>query len=108
MTARDPDCVQCPLAMGRDERPEESRREFIRRAAGLATALGIAALLPREASALAAGPEQRDGSFIDGRATRAMDRLAIRRDGTALVVDLDTLIQQDEHPAEWTAAFVTV
>ena len=51
---------------------------------------------------------RRDGSFIDGRATRPMDRLAIQRDATSLIVDLDTLLQQDEHPAEWAAAFVTV
>jgi Rieske Fe-S protein len=49
-----------------------------------------------------------DGTFIDGRATRAMDRLPIRRDGNALVVDVDTLYQQDERPAQWEAAFVQV
>ncbi len=49
-----------------------------------------------------------DGEFIEGRATRAMDRLAVRRDGTMLVVEVDTLIQQDEHPKEWAAAFVPV
>ncbi len=49
-----------------------------------------------------------DGEFIEGRATRNMDRLAVRRDGATLVVDIDSLIQQDEHPAEWEAAFVTV
>jgi nitrite reductase/ring-hydroxylating ferredoxin subunit len=49
-----------------------------------------------------------DGTFIEGRATRNMDRLAVRRDGATLVVDVDALIQQDEHPAEWTAAFVPV
>ncbi|MEP6620838.1 MAG: Rieske (2Fe-2S) protein [bacterium] len=47
-----------------------------------------------------------DGSFIDGRATRDMDRLPIHRDGTALVVDVDGLIQQDENQTAWTAAFV--
>jgi nitrite reductase/ring-hydroxylating ferredoxin subunit len=49
-----------------------------------------------------------DGTFIEGRATRNMDRLAVRRDGVLLVVDVDALIQQDEHPAEWAAAFVAV
>jgi nitrite reductase/ring-hydroxylating ferredoxin subunit len=49
-----------------------------------------------------------DGEFIEGRATRNMDRLAVRRDGATLVVDIDALIQQDEHPAEWAAAFVGV
>jgi len=47
-----------------------------------------------------------DGEFIEGRATRNMDRLAVRRDGATLVVDIDSLIQQDEHPTEWAAAFV--
>jgi nitrite reductase/ring-hydroxylating ferredoxin subunit len=47
-----------------------------------------------------------DGTFVEGRATRNMDRLAVRRDGATLVVDVDALIQQDEHPAEWAAAFV--
>lgn len=47
-----------------------------------------------------------DGTFLEGRATRNMDRLAVRRDGVALVVDVDALIQQDEHPTEWAAAFV--
>jgi nitrite reductase/ring-hydroxylating ferredoxin subunit len=47
-----------------------------------------------------------DGEFIEGRATRNMDRLAVRKDGATLVVDVDSLIQQDEHPAEWAAAFI--
>lgn len=47
-----------------------------------------------------------DGGFIDGRATRDMDRLAVRKDGTALVVDVDTLYQQDLNAAQWTAAFI--
>jgi nitrite reductase/ring-hydroxylating ferredoxin subunit len=49
-----------------------------------------------------------DGTFIEGRATRNMDRLTVRREGAAIVVDVDGLIQQDEHPTEWAAAFVTV
>lgn len=49
-----------------------------------------------------------NGEFIEGRATRDMDRLAVRRDGAMLVVEIDTLIQQDEHPKEWAAAFVPV
>jgi nitrite reductase/ring-hydroxylating ferredoxin subunit len=48
-----------------------------------------------------------DGIFIEGRATRSMDRLAVRRDGATLIVDVDMLYQQDEHPAEWGAAFVS-
>jgi nitrite reductase/ring-hydroxylating ferredoxin subunit len=49
-----------------------------------------------------------DGTFIEGRATRDMDRLAIRRDGAAIVVDVDTLYQQDENQAAWSGAFVAV
>jgi len=47
-----------------------------------------------------------DGTFIEGRATRDMDRMAIRKDANAIVVDIDTLYQQDEHPKEWGAAWV--
>ena len=47
-----------------------------------------------------------DGTFIDGRATRDMDRLAIRRDGQALVVDVDTLYQQDLNATQWASAFI--
>ena len=49
-----------------------------------------------------------DGSFIEGRATRNMDRLVVRRDGAALVVDVDNLIQEDEHPEAWSRAFIAV
>ena len=48
-----------------------------------------------------------DGTFISGRATRNMDRLPIKRAGADILVDVDTLYQQDENPAEWAAAFVT-
>jgi Rieske Fe-S protein len=49
-----------------------------------------------------------DGTFIEGRATRAMDRLAIRRDGSVLVVDVDRMFRQDENPAEWAGAVVVL
>jgi nitrite reductase/ring-hydroxylating ferredoxin subunit len=49
-----------------------------------------------------------DGIFIDGRATRSMDRLAIHRDNDVLVVDVDQMFKQDENPAEWASAFVPV
>jgi nitrite reductase/ring-hydroxylating ferredoxin subunit len=49
-----------------------------------------------------------DGVFIEGRATRSMDRLAIRRDGASIVVDVDVMYQQDEKPAEWGSAFVVL
>lgn len=47
-----------------------------------------------------------DGTFISGRATRSMDRFAVRRDGANVVADLARLIKQDEDRAGWDAAFV--
>lgn len=46
------------------------------------------------------------GEFIDGRATRGMDRFAVRRDGEQLQVNLDALYEEDKNVAEWKAAFV--
>jgi Rieske Fe-S protein len=51
---------------------------------------------------------QPDGTFISGRATRAMDRLGIQLQGANLVVDLDAFYRQDKNPDQWTAAFVRV
>ncbi|HEX4932399.1 MAG TPA: Rieske (2Fe-2S) protein [Gemmatimonadaceae bacterium] len=49
-----------------------------------------------------------DGVFISGRATRAMDRFAVRRDGERLVVNLDRLYEQDGDAAGWGSARVAV
>jgi nitrite reductase/ring-hydroxylating ferredoxin subunit len=49
-----------------------------------------------------------DGTFITGRATRAMDRLPIRRVGQQVLVDVDKAFQQDTDAAGWTAAVVTL
>jgi Rieske Fe-S protein len=49
-----------------------------------------------------------DGVFIEGRATRGMDRFAIRREGASVVVDLDTLFEYPENPDRWTRAFVAL
>lgn len=43
-----------------------------------------------------------------GRATRGLDRFAVRKDGNNVVANLDKLYQQDEDEAVWTTAFVTV
>jgi len=51
---------------------------------------------------------QPDGVFVSGRATRGMDRFAVRRDGTNLIVDVSKFFQQDKNPAEWAAAVVTL
>ncbi len=49
-----------------------------------------------------------DGEFIRGRATRNMDRRAMRKDGMELVVDLESVIRSDEDAAGWSAAAVPV
>lgn len=51
---------------------------------------------------------QPDGVFIEGRATRGLDRFAVSRDGQAaeMQVNLDALYRQDQHPTQWEAAFV--
>jgi nitrite reductase/ring-hydroxylating ferredoxin subunit len=51
---------------------------------------------------------QADGTYIEGRATRDMDRLAVRRDGAEMVVDVDIFYQQDLNTAQWNAAFIAV
>ena len=66
------------------------------------------------------GPEQRfqcpkhkstyrpDGSFIQGKATRGMDRFSVRRQGETVVVDLGAMHKQDEDAAGWAGARVAV
>lgn len=49
---------------------------------------------------------QPDGTFISGRATRSMDRYGVRKDGDAVVVDLDVLYHDDKDHTGWTAAVV--
>jgi nitrite reductase/ring-hydroxylating ferredoxin subunit len=49
-----------------------------------------------------------DGSFIEGRATRGMDRYAVTRDGAEIVVDLAVLHRETGNPAGWKAASVTL
>jgi nitrite reductase/ring-hydroxylating ferredoxin subunit len=51
---------------------------------------------------------QPTGAFMSGRATRNMDRLAIRRDGDALLVDLSHIIKSDADPSVWAAATIPV
>jgi Rieske Fe-S protein len=51
---------------------------------------------------------QPDGRFISGRATRNMDRFAIRRDGGSIAVDTARMFESDRQAAEWAAAVVTV
>lgn len=49
-----------------------------------------------------------EGVFTDGRATRNMDRLAIRRQGMQVIVGLDRLFRSDQNAAEWAAAMVSI
>ncbi len=51
-----------------------------------------------------------DGIYIkdSGRATRGLDRLAVRKDGNNVIANLDKLFQEDEDEAAWKTAFVTV
>jgi len=47
-----------------------------------------------------------DGAFVDGRATRNMDRYAIRRTGDNVVVDLGKLYREDENRDAWISALL--
>jgi Rieske Fe-S protein len=49
-----------------------------------------------------------DGLYIkdSGRATRGLDRFAVRKDGNNIVVNLDKLFQEDDNEADWKTAFV--
>ncbi len=49
-----------------------------------------------------------EGVFIDGRATRSMDRFAVKKEGNNLIVNLDKVYEEDSDPKEWKTAFITV
>jgi len=51
---------------------------------------------------------QPDGTFISGRATRNMDRYAIKHTGSEVEIDFDVLYKNDKQPTEWAAAVVAV
>ena len=51
---------------------------------------------------------QPDGTFISGRATRNMDRFAVRREGDTVVVDLNQWFRSDQQAAQWAAALVVL
>jgi nitrite reductase/ring-hydroxylating ferredoxin subunit len=51
---------------------------------------------------------QPNGTFMTGRATRNMDRLAVRVDGGDLMVNVDSMFQSDKDPAGWAAAAITI
>ncbi len=47
---------------------------------------------------------QPDGTFISGRATRNMDRFALRKDGKTVVVNLAKLYESDKQQVLWDEA----
>jgi nitrite reductase/ring-hydroxylating ferredoxin subunit len=51
---------------------------------------------------------QPDGLYTSGRATRNMDRYAIRREGDSIFVDLHHWFQSDKDPKGWAAATIAL
>lgn len=49
-----------------------------------------------------------NGTFISGRATRGMDRLAIRKQDNHIIVNPNTVYEQNKNGKEWDAAVVTL
>jgi len=49
-----------------------------------------------------------EGVFIEGRATRSMDRFAVTKVGNTVVADLDKLYEEDQDVPQWKAAFITL
>ena len=49
-----------------------------------------------------------DGTFIEGRATRSMDRYAVRLVGGSVAVDVDKVYQEDTDLTQWQHAVVTL
>lgn len=51
-----------------------------------------------------------DGEYVkdSGRATRGLDRFAVRKDGANVVANLDKLYQEDDNEADWKVAFITI
>jgi nitrite reductase/ring-hydroxylating ferredoxin subunit len=47
-----------------------------------------------------------DGTFIEGRATRGMDRYAVKLVGSTVVVNVDKVYQEDKEQSEWQHAVV--
>jgi nitrite reductase/ring-hydroxylating ferredoxin subunit len=47
---------------------------------------------------------QPTGVFMNGRATRNMDRLAVRVEGAELVVNVDKMFKSDQDPSGWANA----
>lgn len=51
---------------------------------------------------------EQDGRHVSGRATRNLDRYAIRRDGDTIAVNIHKWFQSDKDPNGWNAATITL
>jgi Rieske Fe-S protein len=49
-----------------------------------------------------------DGHFLSGKATRSMDRFALKREGSNVVVDLSVMYKEDQNLAGWNSATLKV
>jgi Rieske Fe-S protein len=49
-----------------------------------------------------------DGTYTSGRATRNLDRFAVRKEDPSVVVDLQHWFESDRNPSGWSSAFVSV
>ena len=49
-----------------------------------------------------------DGTYIEGRATRSMDRYAVRLTGNTILVDVDKVYQEDTEKGLWQQAIVAL
>jgi len=49
-----------------------------------------------------------DGAFISGKATRNMDRFAVRRQGKQVLVNLKQTYRNDREAERWSAALIRV
>lgn len=47
-----------------------------------------------------------EGIFVEGRATRGLDRFPVRKEGNTIVVNTDSMLQEDTDGDKWTNAFV--
>jgi nitrite reductase/ring-hydroxylating ferredoxin subunit len=49
-----------------------------------------------------------EGVFVEGRATRGLDRFVVRKDGNSIVVNLDLLLQEEADGEKWKSAYLVV
>jgi nitrite reductase/ring-hydroxylating ferredoxin subunit len=51
---------------------------------------------------------QPNGTYTAGKATRNLDRFAVRKEDASVVVDLQHWFESDKNPSGWASAFVQV